>query len=199
MNRTRGILWFLVFAAALAALDLGTKSWAFDALGTPDTYDIRPSVYGSQVKVVVQDYFRIALAWNDGAAFSAFRGKLTFFFVVSGLAVLVLLYFAWTAPKEATWKFSLLLGMLGGGVFGNLYDRIRFGMVRDFIDWYVGKGALEAKLVSWFKTAHWPTFNLADSYICIGAVVLFITMLRDDRRAAAESASESAATPAASA
>ena len=63
------------------------------------------------------------------------------------------------------------LALIGSGAVGNLIDRIRFGEVVDFIDWY-------------YRTFHWPTFNIADAAISIGVVLLVIDMLLPKKRTA---------------
>ena len=59
--------------------------------------------------------------------------------------------------------------MVLGGAFGNIIDRIRYGAVVDFIDLYFG-------------SYHWPSFNLADSFICIGMGLLFIRMCKKEKK-----------------
>ena len=106
------------------------------------------------------------LMYNEGAAFS-FLGnqggwqKIMF----AGFAIVVsaaLIYYIMRKSYQmiAGVAFSFILG----GALGNLVDRITAGKVTDFIDWYVG-------------THHWPAFNLADSFICVGVTLLVIESL----------------------
>lgn len=67
--------------------------------------------------------------------------------------------------KKDKWE-SLALGLILGGAWGNLLDRIRFGYVIDFLDFYIG---------SW----HWYTFNVADIAICMGAALLVLLSFKD--------------------
>ena len=100
------------------------------------------------------------LVYNTGAAFSFLANAgawhhwffLIFGFTMSG----ILCYWLWRA-SVTTQKFFLALIL--GGAIGNLIDRLHFGHVIDFIDVY-------------YKTYHWPAFNLADSAICIGILGL---------------------------
>ena len=62
---------------------------------------------------------------------------------------------------RAAWRDALPLALVIAGAVGNLIDRLRFGYVVDFVDWYVGKH-------------HWPAFNVADSAIVVGAVLLVL-------------------------
>ena len=74
----------------------------------------------------------------------------------------------WRLPKDAVyapWTSTLSLGLIFGGAIGNQYDRIAKGSVTDFLDVYIGRH-------------HWPAFNVADSAITVGAILLAITMLR---------------------
>jgi len=82
------------------------------------------------------------------------------FFIIASIAAIVLLWFLY---RQAASSSSRLLRIsfvsIGGGAFGNLYDRAMSGGVVDFLDFYVG-------------SYHWPAFNIADSAITVGAVIL---------------------------
>jgi len=112
---------------------------------------------------VVDGFFNLTYVRNTGAAFG-FLSKLddsyrvTFFAVATVAAVCLLLYFVWrAAPKDTL--LLLALALIIGGAAGNLTDRLMYGYVVDFIDWYVG-------------SYHWPAFNIADSAISVGIVIL---------------------------
>jgi signal peptidase II len=99
-------------------------------------------------------------ATNNGVAFSVSAGGPTLVLVVIGIAVAGIVgYFATHHDRPLVW---LPTGMMVGGALGNLVDRIRLGAVTDFI-----------------KLPHWPAFNLADTSITLGVVVLLF-VLRDD-------------------
>jgi signal peptidase II len=99
-------------------------------------------------------------ATNNGVAFSFSAGGPRLVLVVIGLAVLAILaFFATHLDRPLLW---LPTGMMVGGAAGNLVDRIRDGAVTDFV-----------------KLPHWPAFNLADTSITLGVVVLLF-VLRDD-------------------
>jgi signal peptidase II len=123
-----------------------------------------------QTRTVIPGVFRISDVHNTGAAFSMFaenaspttvRNILIAFSVV---AVLVLLGMLWRVGRHLT-VTSVALALILGGAFGNLYDRVRFHYVIDF---------LEVHIVNY----HWPDFNVADSCICIGACLLLIEIFR---------------------
>lgn len=119
-------------------------------------------LYLHQEIPVIQGFFNIVSVRNPGGAFGFLAGHSTLvrtlvFFVVSGFAVLAVLYFYWSTPKELKW-LSCAFAMILGGAAGNLVDRIRFGEVVDFLDFYYGN-------------YHWPAFNIADSAITIGMAI----------------------------
>ncbi len=108
-------------------------------------------------------FFNLVLVFNKGAAFSflsAASGWQTAFFLVialgAALAVSVLLLRA-----TGTRLFRLALALILGGALGNAIDRLRFGRVVDFLDFHAG---------AW----HWPAFNVADSAITVGALLLIV-------------------------
>jgi signal peptidase II len=122
-----------------------------------------------QAKTIIPGFFRITDVHNTGAAFSMFadaspttvRGILIAFSVI---AVIVLFGMLWRVGRYVTIT-SVALALILGGAFGNLYDRIRFHYVVDF---------LEVHIVHY----HWPDFNVADSCIVIGACLLLIEIFR---------------------
>ena len=112
---------------------------------------------------VVPGLFSIIHATNPGGAFSLFAGahewiRLPFFFAASAIAIVVLLYFVRQIPDRQRWLLFAVAGVLGGAV-GNLIDRVVFGQVTDFL------------LVYW-RSYYWPAFNVADSFISVGVVIL---------------------------
>jgi len=106
------------------------------------------------------EYFNIVRAWNTGVSFSMFNsyGNLGAW-LLSFLAIAIVLALFYWLRKEQNKIIQLALGMIMGGAIGNVIDRIRFGAVFDFLDVHIGE-------------AHWPAFNIADSFICIGAAIV---------------------------
>ena len=134
-------------------LDFGTKYWAMKALVPHEALPIFPS-------------FNLYLTFNRGVSFSMFSaqsvaGVWGLIGLTGGISALII-YFI---QKEKEVLSRIGLAMVLGGAIGNLIDRIRFGSVVDFLDFYLG-------------SYHWPAFNIADSAICIGAALILFQYIR---------------------
>ena len=146
-------IWLLV-SAVVIFLDWQTKQWASQAL----------ELYRPQEVI---SWFNITLAHNYGAAFSFLAdagGWQRWFFTVLAIVVsLVLLVWLLRLPRKE-WMTGLGLGLILGGAVGNVVDRIRLGYVVDFIDVH-------------FAGWHYPAFNIADSAITCGVILLLLDAL----------------------
>ena len=161
--KTRGFLRdgraiALIIAAVVIALDRWSKLWIVHNIRSGHAITVIPGV------------FRLTHVINTGAAFSLFEGSTSpamvrnLLIAFSVFAVIVVIVLLWKFARE----FSLVtfsLALILGGALGNLYDRVLYSHVVDF---------LEVHIVHY----HWPDFNVADSAICIGACLLLIEMLR---------------------
>ncbi len=116
----------------------------------------------------LRPFFRFTLTHNRGAAFGLFPQGGTLFLVIALVVTAVILYYYRRLPPRA-WLVRLALGLQLGGALGNVVDRLRQGYVVDFLE-----------------VPHWPVFNVADSCIVVGVVLLGIVMWREERRAAAQ-------------
>jgi signal peptidase II len=119
-------------------------------------------------RTVIHGFFSITHVENNGAAFSLFadwpqRVRVPLLIGFSTCAMLVVGYLLWSSARRFTWS-GLALAFILGGAVGNLYDRIRYGRVTDFLHFYVGQHS-------------WPDFNVADSAIVTGAILLALTLL----------------------
>lgn len=118
--------------------------------------------------VAVMPMFNFTLLYNTGAAFSFLSNaggwqRWFFIFLSSSISVVLII---WLYKLPAQQKFQTLsLALILGGAIGNLIDRSLYGHVIDFLDVY-------------YQHRHWPTFNIADSAISIGAVMLIIDSFR---------------------
>lgn len=112
----------------------------------------------------IASFFRITHATNTGAAFGLFQGGGWLFGILATIVALAIIYYSLTL----SYGFNLLriaLGLQLGGAVGNLFDRIQLGHVTDFLDF-----------------GPWPIFNLADTAIVSGVVLLAWMMLREERQ-----------------
>lgn len=145
-------LFWGIFAAGFG-LDLWTKAAVFNWLKEKGCVTIIPGL------------LQFIMTENAGAAFGIASGKTFLLLAISFLALAVILgvfLFGGTQRKIIVVAISLF----AAGVCGNLYDRLfNNGLVRDFIDIYLGK-------------AHWPAFNVADSALCAAVGLLIISTLR---------------------
>ena len=122
---------------------------------------------------IVPGYFDLTFVLNPGAAFSLLatlpeRIRNPFFILISvAAAVLIIVYHARHLVGHRLATVSL--GLILGGAVGNLIDRIRYGVVVDFLDAHVHQ-------------YHWPVFNVADSAISVGVTLLLLEMLLEWRR-----------------
>lgn len=142
----------LIAIAGTLALDQLSKWVALRELGPNGSRDVIEIIPG---------VLRFIFARNTGSAFGMFQGA-EWLKIVAVLAVILLaIYFVRQASKD--WVLSLALGLQVGGALGNIVDRYRRGYVVDWID-----------------VSRWPTFNLADTGITIGVVLLMYALLFRD-------------------
>lgn len=133
-------------------IDFATKAWALQSLSA----DPRP---------ILGTFLKFTLLHNSGAAFS-FATSFTVAFSLLALAVVATtIYFA---PKITSQGWQIALGLLLGGVLGNLSDRI-----------FRTPGFLSGHVIDWIQIPHWPVFNIADAAICIAAAISFILSMRN--------------------
>src|SRR5262249_25403122 len=105
----------------------------------------------------------------------------TFFALVSVLAAAAIIFWSTRPSTAKDWPLCMSLGLILAGTLGNLYDRLVFDGVRDFLDWYY--------------LVNWPVFNLADCFLVCGAFLLLAQAFwshpaADDKAAKAESAAK---------
>lgn len=143
-------------------LDQLTKYWAITSLKPVSMIEVIPG------------FFRLTYATNRGVAFSMFAEselnvRLIFATVSTLAAIFVIIYLARTPATRV--RMNAALSLLLAGIIGNLIDRVRLGEVIDFLDFHLG------------EKYTWPTFNLADAAICVGAALLALEMLREEKAA----------------
>jgi signal peptidase II len=152
MNMRSGLIAVLVFA-----LDRWSKHLV----------ETRLAPYESHV--VIPGFFDIVRSQNTGVAFGLFTNaesqyKVALLIIFSIGALVMLAWLLWRNRSGEAYS-DVAIALIFGGALGNVFDRIRFGSVTDFLDFYAG-------------SYHWYTFNVADTSISIGAGLLLLAMLR---------------------
>ena len=147
----------LMIAALTVALDQVSKWWLLNLMGRdPRVIEVTP-------------FFNLVLGLNRGVSFGMFDsaglGPWPLLILATAITVGLLI---WLAKAGQRWT-ATALGMIIGGAIGNAIDRVRFGGVVDFLDFHAfGR--------------HWPAFNVADSAICIGVIMILVESLLARRR-----------------
>jgi signal peptidase II len=109
---------------------------------------------------VIKSIFHITYVENTGIAFGLFPQGHFLFIVISFIIIAVIIFFERKKIIKSL-REKICLGLILGGALGNLIDRLRFGFVIDFLDFRI-----------------WPVFNLADSGVCIGGILMVFFILR---------------------
>lgn len=120
---------------------------------------------------VINGLFSITYVRNKGAAFS-FLSNFDYrrpFFIAITLVAMIAIIVTFRKLRDDQRLAAVSLSLIFSGAVGNLIDRVRLGEVIDFLDVY-------------WKTHHWPAFNVADSAICVGVALLALDMIREERR-----------------
>ena len=153
-------LAFFLIALTGAVLDLVSKSGAFVILKDQPgrMLDLIPGVFG--------------LRWvtNEGIVWGLFPGNNILFLILSSLAIpiIVLLF---RLQKNINWWLTVSFGLVLAGAIGNLFDRIVYGAVRDFFDFYL---------------INWAVFNIADTYITVGVIILLVSLFIPEKKQESE-------------
>ncbi len=110
--------------------------------------------------VEVTSFFNLVLVWNRGVSFSLLSNESIYApYLLSLLSFAIIIILIIWLRKEENSSSALAIGAIIGGASGNIFDRLYYGAVIDFLDFHIG-------------SYHWPAFNIADSAICLGVFVL---------------------------
>ena len=143
----------LLIVVVVLVLDQVSKWWmVFEVMNPPRTSPVLP-------------FFNLVMGWNKGVSFGMFDSDSDmnkWLLICLALAVVAFLLM-WMRKAESR-RVALAIGMIVGGAIGNVIDRLHFGAVADFLDFYIG-------------SYHWPAFNVADAGITVGAVILVLDSL----------------------
>ena len=143
----------LAVSVAVLAVDQLTKWWiVFHVMRPPRVIEVTP-------------FFNLVMGWNFGVSFGMLDSvpELGTWLLPSAAVAITAVLVVWLNRVDRL-RPAIGLGLIIGGAIGNLIDRLRFGAVADFLDFY-----------AW--SHHWPAFNAADSTITVGAVVLILDSL----------------------
>lgn len=142
---------FIIIAGIF--LDRITKLWAIGLKGKDEI-------------TIIKDLFAFEYLENRGAAFGIFQGK-TFFLVIFTIIVLAIMVYMILKYMKKSRFMAIALSLIISGAVGNLYDRVIYNYVVDFI------------LVHYKDMYYFPTFNVADILVCIGTFLLCIAILKE--------------------
>lgn len=155
---------YLLAAFGVYMADQASKAWA-----------VRTLRFG-EARVVIRNFFQFAYTENPGIAFGQLQDGGSFarwFFVALAAAASVAVFYYFMRTPRNDDRVLGACALLLAGILGNLTDRVRLGYVVDFIVMHAGD-------------YHWPTFNIADASICIGAVLLMIDMFLGSKKQTAD-------------
>ena len=158
-SKFQGRLPYILLVAATLVLDRWTKTLI------QSRFDLNESVS------IIDGLFNITYVRNTGVAFGIFSSistplKSVLLSVFTGLAAIVVIAYSMRNPVRNR-LLQAALGLILGGALGNLYDRLSYGYVVDFLEFYIG-------------SYHWPSFNVADSAISTGVILLAIEIIRNE-------------------
>jgi len=152
-------LWFSLILCFFL-LDIGTKDF------------VAKNFRMSEEVMVIPHFFSLTYTTNRGIAFSLFadvesQWKMVLLTVI---AIAALAYIFWIFLKESHHSKStyFALALIAGGILGNSINRLATGAVVDFLDFHIGAFT-------------WPTFNLADTFICVGAGLVLLSVIRGEK------------------
>src|SRR6266581_1300948 len=155
----QGRLPYLLLVAATLLLDRWTKALI------QNRFDLNESI------PVIDGFFNITYVRNTGVAFGIFSSvsspaKSVLLSVFTAFAAAVVITYSVRSPARNR-LLQVALGLILGGALGNLYDRLAYGYVVDFLEFYAGN-------------YHWPSFNVADSAISTGVILLALEIIRNE-------------------
>lgn len=155
----------LLLTLTVVLLDQFTKVWVRSTF-----------IYGGDPQVVIPGFFNLVYVRNPGAAWGMLGGQQAILIVLS-IAVFLGLAIFHRRVLNPTLDHRIALGLMLGGILGNLIDRIKLGWVTDFLDFHIG-------------THHFPSFNVADSAICIAVGLYLLSSLWHPRHPLKNSADD---------
>lgn len=156
--KNSGLTWLWLTLACLI-VDQITKQWV---AGNMELYQ----------SIELLSFFNLTYMQNPGAAFSFLADQAGwqrwFFTAIASIASVIFLFWLAKTPKSQK-QLNIAFALLLSGAVGNLIDRVLYGYVIDFLDFYIGNN-------------HWPAFNVADSMIFIGAFLMILDSIKSEKQ-----------------
>ena len=165
---SRKYVIFAIIAIALIALDQVTKVWVVENIA-----------YRTEEIELIPGFLSLVHAQNPGAAFGfldGFEYRMVVFAVFTVIAVVMLGQMLVQLPNDDRFQ-TVALAMITSGAIGNAIDRVDKQSVTDFVRVYTESPSLKPKLMEWFGTAEWPSWNVADAAIVVGLGMFLIHFL----------------------
>lgn len=147
---------YYVLAFVIVIIDQLTKLWVITNM------ELRESI------TVIENVFYITSHRNTGAAWGILAGKMTFFYIVTAVVIVFICYYIQKFAKDSLLT-GLALGLILGGAIGNFIDRLVHKEVVDFFNVYIG-------------SYNYPIFNIADSALVVGVILVLIATILDERK-----------------
>ena len=141
----------LILGLAITILDQVTK------------YVVRVTFAVGESRPVIEGFFDLTYVRNTGAAWGILGGQNASLTILSVIMLAAILIFRRSFLSD-TWEHRVALGLMVGGIMGNLMDRLRLGWVTDFLDFHC-------------MGYHWPSFNVADAAICVGVGIYILSAM----------------------
>ncbi len=160
---------FVRFAAYRVYLFLTVFIWVLDRF---TKWLVKKNFQLGESILVLGNFFQLTYVENRGGAFGIQLGGSTFYFVASIIVILYILVYLWRNPEDGQLS-RVSLALILGGAFGNLYDRALFGSVIDFFDFeFFDIPPFRLGPLHFSGMERWPVFNIADSAVTVGIVLL---------------------------
>lgn len=156
LKQKRWLLASLLMIVVLFAFDIWTKRLAFSRVDR-----IIEKTMGVHTHVRINDYINVVKVVNNGVSFGFFNTLSYGQYILSAITLAIVVFVAYLLFKTDEKYNMVCYSLIIAGGLGNLYDRLVFGGVFDFLDAHLGE-------------YHWPAFNFADSIICIGVFLIIL-------------------------
>ncbi|HYC05322.1 MAG TPA: signal peptidase II [Azospirillaceae bacterium] len=166
--RRRARLGWTVALVGLV-LDQLSKWWILSVALPCLAGETGPGCQQDSPYITVTPFFNLVMAWNRGVSFGMFAHEaeiMPYVLIAVALAIVGVMV-VWLRRTDRVFQ-AVAIGAVIGGAIGNVIDRLRFGAVADFLDVHAA---------GW----HWPAFNVADSFICVGVAMLLWDGFRSER------------------